>query len=145
MQNDYQPGEDLTITIAHIKHNIKVLAVIHKKAQALLDKPIEALYAMTDAFEEGEPVNMPMNLKAVTRIQKVDAILRYRRGRSIAVGFHRDTMMDSSAVDSRYIKTPFFSVWLQELLLQVTIPHILRGVGVFLVLSLTPGIPIRHR
>lgn len=45
MQNDYQPGEDLTITIAHIKHNIKVLAVIHKQAQALLDKPIEALYA----------------------------------------------------------------------------------------------------
>ena len=44
-----------------------------------------------------------------------------------------------------YGKTPFFSVWLQELLLQVTIPHILRGVGVFLVLSLTPGIPIRHR
>lgn len=61
MQNDYQPGEDLTITIAHIKHNIKVLAVIHKQAQALLDKPIEALYAATDAFEEGEPVNMPMS------------------------------------------------------------------------------------
>ena len=79
MQNDYQPGEDLPITIAHIEHNIKVLTVIHKKAQALLDKPIEALYAMTDAFEEGEPANMPMNLKAVTRIQKVDAILRDAR------------------------------------------------------------------